>query len=158
MLIKRTTALVTAAATALTLGAAAPAQAADEDLIKLLFGALALGAVAAAVDDHNDGRTTTTTRNVTINRHYHKPHRSYTPKRTVTVTRPYGKTFVPANCQRRLRTAGGERTFVGQPCLQGAGYSTAKLPRACQRTLDFGQREVRAWGVPCLERNGFRLR
>jgi len=155
MLIKRTTALATAAATALTLGAAAPAQASEEDFLKILFGALALGAVAAAVDDHNDHKTT---RNVTINKHYHKPHRTHTPKRTVTVTRPYSTSKIPANCQRRLRTSGGERTFVGQPCLQSAGYSTSKLPRVCQRTLDFGHREVRAWGVPCLERNGYRLR
>lgn len=165
MFLKRTTALAAAAATALTFGAA-PVQAGDhDDLAAVLFGVLATGLLAHAISESNDGGSSSSSssasRNVTVNKHYHNGHVNrphHTPNRNVTISRPHGKTAVPGNCQRRLKTQNGTRTFVGQPCLQGAGYSTARLPRACQRNLDFGNRNVKAWGVGCLQRNGYKLR
>lgn len=159
MFFKRTTALAAAAATALTLGAAAPAHAADNDeLARILFGALATGLIAHAITQNNSS-SHSTTRHVTINRHGHgHRHAPHTPRRTVTVTPHHGKFAVPAACQRRLKTQHGPRTYVGKPCLQSRGFSTASLPSSCARTLDFGGRTTRAWGVSCLAGKGYRLK
>lgn len=173
----RPLAYVLAAALSVTTTAAPASSANNDALAKVIAGALFLGIVASAANanrkDHDDDDRHRHSYQPPNRGHYtpphqqprpqYQPHSNYRkpthtrrdePRRpTVHVTRS-----LPASCARTVRTQYGQRTFLGRPCLERAGYKTAGLPDICHRELDFRRRDVNAWNLSCLQQRGYALR
>lgn len=130
---RKLTAAIAAAAVALTSMIATPAAAiSDEDALKLLLGALAVGVIVQNLNDNNNRRA---------------PSRShYSPRGRV----------IPGECVFDIRTRRGPKEVVGERCVARSGFR-AELPSACAIDIRGDRRDRTVYGVNCLRERGFRI-
>ena len=137
---------------------ATPARANNDDIAKVIFGALAIGIIAkgisdARADDHQPVATRPARNNqVTVTRPARNNH--------VTVTRPNRNHAqrIPARCAREARVGNRSRvaTIYRRGCLRRAGIRTQRADN-CVRTGHIRGRNVTYYTARCLRRSGFRL-
>lgn len=115
---------------------------ANDHLGKLLVGVVALGIIAAAIDDANDKKRQKSQRRVKKNKDHGR------------INRRAERFVIPSRCVRDFRTADGVRRAVGERCVT-RNAPRVSLPSQCRRTLwtDVGIRDV--FGRRCLQRNGY---
>lgn len=148
----RKTLIATALSGALAFTGAAPAFAepGGQDYARVLFGLLALGAIANAVEDRREDRE-----NKAV-----PAHGTYDPE-------PYWRDqdrrggrrdrwrVLPARCEFAVRTRGGWADVLSKRCLEREGVRVNRLPERCEFRVrtDRGRRSV--FGSDCLERYGY---
>ena len=138
---------LSAAALSLTIGltsfgaTATPAQA-NEDLAKFIFGAIALGVIANAVNQANAGNNHAPAATQA------RPHRPVvTPQRGVRI---------PARCERQVRINNRNRNVFGAPCLRRNDVPLRRIS-ACARSGSIQGRNLTYYPKACLRRNGHRV-
>ena len=147
-MMKRLTMLVAAAAMALTPALAAPAAAKpkNDDVLKFVLGAAALGLILNEVSKNNrDDRR--------------KVERRYDPDPYPGFRRDErrGRRWpTPPQCVETVRTRDGRRDVVSGGCLSDFGLARG-LPRSCAFEVrsPWGPRTV--YGESCLRREGYRI-
>lgn len=184
MTARRSIALCTAASLALATLTPAPAQALDENAARnLLFGAVALGFLSAALQHRENERERESEPEVRyyqpapapyVHRQptypsYNSPVEDHGWNRGRGDDRGHGRgpvlsaptvssKAIPSACVRRLDTQRGPRSLVGKPCLSQHNVNIADLPSSCRRDLNIGGRNIDAWHAGCLQNEGFRIR
>ena len=109
----------------------------NEDLAKLLLGALIIYGIKEAVDDRNDRKT--------------NPYVQPTPK---PVVRNYKE--LPRTCIIHHRQHHGElRKVFGNRCLRNNFQHYAYLPDRCYRRFETLRGTRVGWGPRCLRREGY---
>lgn len=116
----------------------------NDDLGKILFGALAVIAVGKIIHDHRD-------RN--------RPAAQPTQQPQQSQVQPRRAWFVPKHCLRTHATTQGNKRLVGKRCLTRNYSFNHVLPGNCFRKYAIGQNRFRRGYAPaCLRRAGFVLR
>jgi len=157
----RLTASLAAAAIAVSsiFAAPAPARAGEDDVIKFILGAAALGLILNEASKHAP-----VARAQTAPRHgVAKPQRYAPPvhaqSRHWRQDRWQGdrhRRVVPASCLFDIHGRYGPRPVVGARCVQ-RWNARADLPRACAFEVNRGARDRTVYGLRCLRDRGYRI-
>lgn len=161
----RTTMTAGLTALALTLTSASQVQAqsiSEDQLGKILFGALALGVAGVALRNHNDRQEAVQpnvqsqvhSQNRRIDEAYEQlrgqsDHRDRSEHRW---DEPRRMSALPANCLRRVTTPQGVKRVFGGRCLNNNYADVARLPDQCRVSLGAHRR---AYDPKCLRGYGF---
>ncbi len=132
-----------------SLGATAtPARAGNDDVAKILFGALALGIIAKGISDSRDNDNNS---RVTVTTNRNNAHNVVRPNRNQAQR-------IPSRCAREMRIGnrGNVRTIYRRACLRRAGIRVAQA-RECMRTGVVRGNNINYYTPRCLRRSGFRL-
>lgn len=123
---------------------ASPAVARDNELLgQVLFGAIALGILGAAINDKNQKRN-----QATVQTHQNPTHTSHNNRKVL-----------PAQCVRRHRTDQGRVRLANQRCLKRNDVRVNRLPDRCHMRIETRRNEIRrGFHVGCLKRRGFTFR
>lgn len=141
-------AIVTAAIT-VTAVSSAPARADEEDVLKFIFGAAALFAIANALDD-NDARVSSTSPYRPVTRPEIRPR--------PLPDRAYRAKPIPARCLKYVESRKGNTVrLIGQKCVKRHYRHVHLLPDACRTKVKTDNGVRRGYGPKCLRRQGFRL-
>lgn len=141
---------LTAGITALSLGFAAPAQAAPQgdDLGKLIAGIAAVALLGAAIDASSRGNATVTLTNPrTPNRNAHRNsnrsgyHAQVGP--------------LPSQCLVNVPTRRGITQIYGSRCMSRNFERANRLPEVCSVTLEGARRDRSGYVPDCLRRFGY---
>ena len=134
-------------ATAIALGAAAPASALDDrDALGLILGAAALGLIITEANKDKRRSAPNVTR-YDDGYWYDDDYRQRPSRRHA---------LIPAECAFKVRTHDGPRNVVSARCLNEFGIAR-RLPRECAFDVRVRGDMRRVFGARCLERNGFRI-
>lgn len=145
--VRRFTATVAAAATALALmtAAAVPARAGQngDDLAKALAAVAAIAIIGSAINDRNDN--------------HRRPARVVEPPRRDVYDhhRDRRATVLPAQCAVQVRGYRISETVYPERCLRRAGVDR-RLPERCEVSLQGRGRDRTAYEENCLLNAGFR--
>ncbi|WP_343080249.1 hypothetical protein [Ostreiculturibacter nitratireducens] len=171
---RKLTAAIAAAAVALSSMIATPAAAMTEDqALKLLLGALAVGVIVDKLDDndHKKKRTARTYTDTDYRRAYpdrdyrrdypDRDHRHHHPDwdhgRDPGHARYDGKgRVIPRDCIFEIRTRRGVKHVVGERCVERSQIR-AKLPRSCEIEIRGPRHERSVYGLSCLRDHGFKV-
>lgn len=143
---KRLTASLAALAVAAStlVAAPAPARAGEDDLIKFILGAAAIGLILNETQKNRPAaRAQQAPPHHAVPRHA-APHRQRQAK------------VIPASCLFDVQGRYGPRPVVGQRCVK-RWDQRARLPGACSFDLRPGPRERTVYGLRCLRREGYRI-
>jgi hypothetical protein len=138
---KRLTAGLAALAIAATalVAAPAPARAGNDDVLKFLLGAAAIGLI---LNEANKRQQPVARAATVAPRHSPRP--------------PSRLKAVPASCLFDIEGRYGPRPVVGERCVR-RWDARADLPAACAFDLRPGPRERTVYGLRCLRDRGYRI-
>ncbi len=142
---KKLTATVLALSIALT-SISAPAQAGkNDDLNRIIVGAIALFILSKAVENNKNSRRQTS-------------RSTYNPAPKPPKRPPQFNKRLPNECFFRMRTANGSRGVYGKICLEETMRHAKRLPAVCRDTVRvrFGLRSE-IYDSKCLSDRGYRV-
>lgn len=142
---KKLTATALALSIALT-SIAAPAQAGkNDDLNRLIVGAIGLFIIAKAVENNKNARRQTS-------------RSTYNPAPPPPKQPPRINKRLPGECFFRMRTADGPRGVYGKICLEETMRHAKRLPAVCEDTVRvrYGLRSE-IYDSKCLSDRGYRV-
>ena len=131
---------------------ATPARAGNDDIAKVLFGALALGIIAKGISDARAEEPQQ--RHVVQAPVRHAPVIANRPNRP----NRHQAQRIPANCamEARIGNHGRAATVYRERCLRRSGIETARADN-CQRSGVINGRNISYYTQACLRRAGFRF-
>ena len=141
---KRLTASLAALAIAATslVAAPAPARAGEDDVIKFILGAAALGLILNEANKRQPAARADTHSPRHVPRHVPQPARH--------------QKAVPNSCLFDVQGRYGARPVVGERCVK-RWDRRVDLPAACAFDLRPGPRERTVYGLRCLQDRGYRI-
>lgn len=160
-MMKRLAATLSAAALALCgfVAAPAPARAGDDDLVKLLLGAAAIGLIVTEVNRRGGLATRAAPPpfpDMLAPGHRTPPGLRQGHRDDRRDDRRDRDRIVPASCLFDLPGRYGARPVIGARCLKGWDQR-AVMPPACLFDIRPGQGERQVYGLECLRDRGYRI-
>lgn len=128
-----------------SLSATATPARANDDIAKVLFGALAIGIIAHGISNANENNQVVVTPTRNNNANAHRPNRRHAQR-------------IPARCATEARIGNRNRvaTIYRRGCLRRAGIRTANA-ESCQRSGRINGRNINYFTTRCLRRSGYRF-
>ena len=137
----------------------APARA-DNDVGKILLGAIALGVVVNAIEKKRD-RDQAEEQSQHVDRGRHQPpygerprHGQRPPVEVPGRFRPRNR-VLPAQCEFDVRTWDGRTDVLGARCMERAGVRVNRLPNRCEFSIPSPRGPRTVFGKRCLRHEGY---
>lgn len=169
---KRVTAIITSLALAGSLAIPTTAQADENDLAKIIAGAVAIGIIAKAVDNKQKRKSSSSTTSAARAGQLGSLDgfgRTNDGRRIITGTirdydrsgpkpgRGYKKTPLPRSCLRIVETRRGDRLAYGERCVNRNFKHASKLPNSCETVVRTPRGLRTVFGAQCLRRDGWKV-
>ncbi len=151
-------ATVLAASLAVTSISAVPAQAGEDDLVKLLAGATTLFIIGKALSDKPARASTSNDREYYYDRRHDYDHRHDGRHDRDRWHRDSRKRVLPGYCRSSIWTQQGRLRFLDRRCLRQNYAHARDLPKQCRITTgNKSGHGRRGYSIRCLKRHGYEI-